>query len=136
MYNINEIYRTNYLYGNWSYAGTLRNQKRFNIDDTVFFVYGENNIAKSRIIGVELPLENNADYIYKIQLPENLILENTKNRDDFYNNKNADILKANTLKCDRIFNTIEEAKESAIKQTNWMHELQLKEIESYFSQFK
>jgi hypothetical protein len=39
------------------------------------------------------------------------------------------------LICDDIFNTVEEAKQSAIDQLNKMTELQRKEIERYFKQF-
>lgn len=129
--NIKEIYRLNYMRNYWSYVGTLRNQKKFNLHDKVFFVVNGNEIAKGEIVGVELPPVDNPEYKYKIKLPEELIRQRMDN-DDFYNGENFDKV---TLICDSIFNTIEEAKESAIKQLDKLYKLQKKEIDRYFKQW-
>jgi len=129
--NIKEIYRLNYMRNYWSYVGTLRNEKKFNLHDKVFFVVNGNDIAKGEIVGVELPPVDNPDYKYKIKLPEELIRQRMDN-DDFYKGENIDKV---TLKCDSIFNTVEEAKESAIKQLDKLYKLQKEEIDIYFKQW-
>jgi len=129
--NIKEIYRLNYMRNYWSYVGTLRNEKKFNLHDKVFFVVNGNEIAKGEIVGLELPPVDNPEYKYKIKLPEELIRQRMDN-DDFYNGENFDKV---TLICDRIFNTIEEAKESAIKQLDKLYNLQKEEIDRYFKQW-
>lgn len=131
MYQINEVYRLNYMKNYFSYVGTLRNQKKFNLNDNVFFVINGNEIARGEIVGVELPPVDNPDYTYKIKLPEDLIREKMES-DDFYKGEGFDKV---SLNCDRIFSTIDEAKESAKKNLEHMYELQSKEIERYFSQF-
>jgi len=129
--NIKEIYRLNYMRNYWSYVGTLRNEKKFNLHDKVFFVVNGNELAKGEIVGVELPPVDNPDYKYKIKLPEELIRQRMDN-DDFYKGENIDKV---TLKCDSIFNTVEEAKESAIKQLDKLYKLQKEEIDIYFKQW-
>lgn len=133
MNTINEIYRLSFMKNYWSYVGLLRNEKKFNLNDQVFFVVNGNEIARGEIVGVELPPEQNPEYKYKIKLPEELIRQRM-DRDEFYkDNPNFDRV---TLICDNIFNTIEEAKESAIKQLDRMYELQKEEIERYFKRFE
>jgi len=129
--NIKEIYRLNYMRNYWSYVGTLRNEKKFNLHDKVFFVVNGNEIAKGEIVGVELPPVDNPEYKYKIKLPEELIRRRMDN-DDFYKGENFDKV---TLICDSIFNTVEEAKESAIKQLDKLYKLQKEEIDRYFKQW-
>ncbi len=129
--NIKEIYRLNYMRNYWSYVGTLRNEKKFNLHDKVFFVVNGNEIAKGEIVGVELPPVDNPEYKYKIKLPEELIRQRMDN-DDFYKGENIDKV---TLICDSIFNTVEEAKESAIKQLDKLYKLQKEEIDRYFKQW-
>lgn len=129
--DIKEIYRLNHMKHYWSYVGTLRNEKRFNLHDKIFFVVNGDEIAKGEIVGVELPPVDNPDYMYKIQIPEELIKERMSNY-DFYNGENLDRI---TLRCDSIFNTIDEAKQSAIKQLDMLYNLQKEEIERYFKQW-
>ncbi len=129
--NIKEIYKLNYMRNYWSYVGTLRNEKKFNLHDKVFFVVNGNELAKGEIVGVELPPVDNPDYKYKIKLPEELIRQRMDN-DHFYKGENIDKV---TLKCDSIFNTVEEAKESAIKQLDKLYKLQKEEIDIYFKQW-
>lgn len=131
MYQIKEVYRLNYMRDSFSYVGTLRNQKRFNLNDNVFFAINGNEIARGEIVGIELPPVDNPDYSYKIKLPEELI-RNQMKKSEFYDGVGFDKV---SLHCDRIFNTIDEAKESAKKNLEHMYELQGKEIERYFSQF-
>lgn len=132
MSTINEIYRINYMRNSFSYVGTLRNEYKFNISEDVFFVINTNEIAKGIIVGVELPPIDNPEYKYKIRLPEEIIKKRLG--DDFWKNQ-PDFDKI-TLKCDRIFRTITDAKISAIEQTDRMYKLQKEEIERYFKRFE
>ena len=132
MSEIKQIYRVNFMRDSFSYVGTLRNQKRFNIGDRVFFSINGRDISFGNIVGIELPPVQNSEYEYKIQLPEEIIMQKM-DRDDFFAGKNFDKV---VLTCERIFYTIEEAKESALKNLEIMAKLQKEEIERYFGQFK
>jgi len=54
---------------------------------------------------------------------------------DWYNSEYK-IPETLTLTCDKVFTTIQEAKESAEKNLKHLYELEKKEIENYFNQFK
>lgn len=123
MIMIKEIYTLNFQKDTISYIGTLRNERKFNINDNVYFSPDDKTIAKGVIVGIELLPYENPEYIYKISLPWQLVKQTPKI--DVYEN----------IECKHIFNNLEEAKESAIKQSNLMHKLQLQEIENYFKQF-
>lgn len=129
---INEIYRIRFDKNTWSYIGTLRNEKKFNLNDHVFFAINGNEIARGTICGVELPPEENPEYRYKIKLPEDLIRQ--RMGDDFWKEK-PDFDKV-TLTCDRIFNSIEEAEESAIKNLELDYKIQKENIERYFKRLR
>lgn len=147
---INEIYRVIYMSDKFTYVGTLRNEKRFKINDRVFFSINGHDIACGRIVGIQLPPEDNPEYIYKIQLPDEVIRERLAaltdeeltpvdkynkrtDPDKFYNDK--DLGKVDVT-CRYIFKSIEEAKNSAIENLEKMAMLQRKKIESYFSHFE
>lgn len=129
---INQIYRVNHMRNEFSYVGLLRNQKRFNINDKVFFSINNHDIAFGRIVGVELPLDQNPEYKYKIELPEELIQQRMDSK-DFYEGVDIDKVELN---CEYIFATIEEAKQSALKNLERMHKLQKEEIDRYFNKYK
>lgn len=131
MSTINRIYRVPYMKDKFSYVGLLRNEKRFNINDKVFFSINGNEIAFGRIVGVELPPVDNPEYQYKIELPEELIRQRME-FEKFYEGKEIDKV---TLDCESIFSTVQEAKESALKNLERMEKLQREEIERYFGQF-
>lgn len=131
MSTINQIYRVPYMKDKFSYVGLLRNEKRFNINDKVFFSINKNEIAFGRIVGVELPPVDNPEYLYKIELPEELVRQRME-FEQFY--KGEEINKV-TLDCESIFSTVQEAKESALKNLERMEKLQREEIERYFGQF-
>ena len=131
MNTINQIYRVPYMKDKFSYVGLLRNEKRFNINDKVFFSVNGNEIAFGRIVGVELPPIDNPEYQYKIELPEELIRQRM-DFEKFYEAKEIDKV---TLDCESIFSTVKEAKESALKNLKRMEKLQREEIERYFGQF-
>jgi len=125
---IEKIYKVNYNKDRWSYVGTLRNQKQFKIHDVVFFApfLVKTDIAQGEIVGVELPPTDNPEYIYKIQIPKELVVTG-------FDGKDVDKVE---LECDRIFNTIEEARESAERQLEISYKLQKEDIERYFKQFE
>jgi hypothetical protein len=131
MSTINQIYRVYYMKDKFSYVGLLRNEKKFNINDKVFFSINGNEIAFGRIVGVELPPAENPEYQYKIELPEELIRQRMELK-KFYEGKEIDKI---TLHCGSIFSTVQEAKESALKNLERMEKLQREEIERYFGQF-
>lgn len=131
MSTINQIYRVRYMKDKFSYVGLLRNEKRFNINDKVFFSINNNEIAFGRIVGVELPPGDNPEYLYKIELPEELVRQKMESK-KFYNGEEIDKV---TLNCDLIFSTVQEAKKSALKNLEIMEKLQREEIERYFGQF-
>ena len=129
---IKEIYKVSYMKDHFNYVGTLRNEKRFNIGDNVFFTMMAREIFRGRIIGIELPPTDNPDYLYKIQIPKEIINKELYGR---YSEPD-EALRTVVLKCSSIFNTIQEAKESAIENLHRMAELQREEIENYFKQFE
>lgn len=118
---IEDIYRVNYMKNRFSFVGTLRNEKRFNIHDIVFISNGEDMI-KCRVIGVELPIAENPEYKYKLELP----------KDDY--KKDGD--KYRNLSCKNIFSSIDEAEKSARTNLKRMFDLQEEEIERYFIKYK
>jgi uncharacterized membrane protein len=116
----------------FSYIGTLRNQYKFDINDKVFFTVNNHDIYYGRIVGVELPPDENPEYRYKIALPEELIRERMDNK-KFYAGEDIDKV---VLTCKSIFTTTQQAKEAAIKNLDNTYELQKDEIERYFSKFE
>lgn len=132
MFEISDIYKVTYMTNRFAYVGLLRNEKRFNIGDNVFVAIADNRIIRTTIVGVELPPVENHDYIYKIRIPKEWVKENCPEWIDFNESEKYEF----TLICDRIFSSIEEAKQSAIKNANRMHELELQQIEIYFKQFE
>jgi hypothetical protein len=76
-------------------------------------------------MGVELTDNENPEAIYKIEIPNGLVY-------DFDGNEETSL----KLTCKYIFNSLEDAKESRIKQSNKLHELELENIERFFNQFE
>jgi hypothetical protein len=112
------------------FAGTLRNEKQFDLFQKVFIKSGD-EMYECTIVGVELPPESNPDYIYKIKLPMELI---EKRKDEFYIKE--DEIDRISRRCDSIFSTIEEAKESAMEKINRDYELNKENIEKFFDKYK
>ena len=99
------------------YRGTLRNERKFNMFDNVFVAMA-NKIIVAQVVGIESTVSDNPEFIYKLRLPEDILEKNTIELD-----------------CKRIFNTIDEAKESAIKQLENMTKIWYDDINSFFEQF-
>jgi len=122
---INNIYKVCFQ-NSWDrYYGFLRNEKTFNIGDSVFIGYGNESIFRGIVMGVELTDNENPEAIYKIQIPNGLVY-------DFDDNEKTSL----KLTCKYIFNSLEDAKESKIKQSNKLHKLELESIEKFFKQFE
>jgi len=121
---ITNIYRVAFMRNqHFAYIGTLRNQKKFIIGDTIYFSINREvgHIAPGKIIGVELPPIDNPDYLYKVQISPELV-KKSDDKETFEN-----------LKCDSIFYSLEEAKQSAIDHCERMYKLQKEAIEKYFN---
>ena len=126
MSNITDIYRLDFIRDRFQYNGLLRNEKVFGIGETVFFsINGGDDISYGIIKGIELTDNENPEFIYKIRFSRDLI--------GFVDDTN---LHEVTIICDKIFRSIDEAKESALKNLERMHRLQLNQINSYFDKLK
>lgn len=122
---INNIYKVSFQ-NSWDrYYGFLRNEKKFNIGDSVFIGYGNESIFRGIVMGVELTDNENPEAIYKIQIPNGLVY-------DFDGNEQTSL----KLNCNYIFNSLNDAKESRILQSIKLHKLELKSIENFFNQFE
>lgn len=133
MSNIKEILKIPVGNKTWSYLGFLRNGKRFNLEDTVFFALNDGRIFRGVIVGIELPPVMNPEYLYKIRLPEELVHENLSSSNKEETDSN---LKHIVMNCDHIFNNVEEAESSALQANINTFELSTEKIKSYFNQFK
>jgi hypothetical protein len=122
---IDNIYTVKFQ-NSWDrYYGFLRNEKRFNLDDSVFIAYGNDKIFRGIVKGVEIEDALNPNIFYKIEIPKELVY-------DFEGNEETSL----KLTCKYIFNSLDDAKESRIKQLNKMHKLELESIEKFFKQFE
>jgi hypothetical protein len=122
---IDNIYKARFENNYEVYLGTLRNQKKFNLGDEVFIGYGKDKIFRGLIRGVELEDDLNPNILYKIQIPNGLLY-------DFKGKEETSL----SLTCSYIFSSLDDAKESRIKQLNKIHKLELENIERFFNQFK
>lgn len=109
------------------FIGTIRNARKFQIGDNVFFAYSSFlplQIFRGRIVGVEETQSINPEYLYKITLPDEIV-DPVSNRPP-----------AVTLNCETIFHTIEEAKQSVLDNINHWLKIKTEDCERYFSQFE
>ncbi len=120
---ITNIYKTTFQNHYQKYLGLLRNEKRFNIGDVVFIGYGDDSIFQTTIRGVNLSDDfEYPKFIYKIEIPKEMAIDE--------DNKYIEII------CDTIFNSIEEAKQSRIKQAEKLYKLEVDKINQFFKQYK
>ena len=122
MATINGIYKEIINRDRIAYIGLLRNKKKFNINDIVFFAYNGGEIAKGRIIGVEIGVGDNPEYKYKIQLSEEVI-------------ENRPEITANII-CDHIFYDINEARTSALSSLEQKYRQAMENIDDYFGKLE
>ena len=101
------------------FAGTLRNEKKFELLQKVF-IKCNGAMYQCKIVGIELPPADNPEYRYKVEIPKQLI---------------EDFEERISLTCQHIFNSIEEAKESALKELDSKYELNKQNIELFFDKY-
>jgi len=123
---INNIYKVRFYNKYEKYYGFLRNEKFFDIGDNVFIGYHNDSIFRGIVRGVELTDEyDNPTRIYKVEIPKGLVRD--------FDGKEETSLK---LDCDRIFASLDDAKQSRIMQINKIQRLELESVERFFNQFK
>jgi hypothetical protein len=118
-----------YLGRAFCYIGTLRNAKKFDIGDDVFFTtkrYNTGVLVHGIICGVLLEPAENPEYRYSVQ-----VVANNETNPIF---KVGEIFK--DVKCDSIFFSVEEAKQSAIENLEETYKLQRDYIDNFFKQFE
>lgn len=109
----------------FSFIGLLRNEKKFEIGHMVFFSatrYSAKNFFYGRIIGKELggsDYPNNPEYIYKIEIVK-----------DGCGSLDRELI--SKVRCESIFFTEQEAKESALKEAKKIYDITVNRIEKCF----
>ena len=160
MRDINDIYKVPYRTGA-DFRGTLRNERKFDYNQKVFIGsgYGEDiQLYPAIIKGIKDDKDDmNPAFIYDVQVPNWVVREVETKRSElqrvglseipFYKFRfryrvkqyQKSVLKEDvsyrSLKCDRIFTSIEQAKESVLKNHNIITELNRKNIDTYFKRF-
>jgi hypothetical protein len=97
---------------------SMRNQRQFNLNDEPY-LHINDMFVKVRIIGVYMPLEDNSEYLYKVQIPEGLERELRYNKEKEFT-------------CKELYHSKDEAKQEALKQANFIHYKNLEWIENFF----
>ena len=115
-------------YSNYSntitFAGTLRNQYKFEMHQVIFIKSGD-KMVQCKIVGIELPPSENPDYIYKVEIPKEFVDEDKSTKSNRV-----------SLICSHIFESIEDAKKSAIKEIEMKFKLNVESINRYFEQYE
>ena len=120
---ITNIYKTTFQNHYQKYLGLLRNEKRFIIGDLEYIVYGDHSIYQTTITRLNLSdVFEYPKFIYKIEIPKEMAIDE--------DNKYIEII------CDTIFNSIEEAKQSRIKQAEKLYKLEVDKINQFFKQYE
>lgn len=100
------------------FSGTIRNQFDFNIGEKVY-IECRGKMMQCEIIGKEKTPTDNADWFYKIEIPN--VCDSPVDIDTI------------SLTCDRIFKSKEDAKYSAMKHLERMYELDKENLEKFFT---
>lgn len=117
-----KILKEDYWGDHKEYIGLLRNQKKFSIEDNVFIGWAKDNVFKSKIVGIQMEYNNgNSYYIYKVTVPKGVF------------NFESDYAE---LICDRIFTSLEEARESRLKCIEKKYKLEVENINKFFDNHK
>ena len=122
---IDNIYKVRFENYYDKYYGFLRNEKKFSLGDDVFIGYGNDSIFRGTIRGIELSDDLNPEIYYKVEIPKGLVF-------NFDGTEETSL----RLNCNYVFSSLDDAKESRIKQLNKMHALELQSIDRFFNQFK
>ena len=126
---IYSIFKHEYVKDKFSYIACLRNSKRFNINDNVYFSYDGYKLSYGKVVGIELMPNENPEYFYKLEIQDDLlndtVLKDTPSCEvpDF---------RDKYIDCDNIFLTKEDAKKSALDNLENCIRLQRINIDNYF----
>ena len=113
-----------------NFAGTLRNERKFELFQNVFIKSGE-CMYQCKVVGIELPPTDNPSYIYKLELPRELI--EIREGESWIPD---DAKERESRTCESIFGSIKEAKESALRKLNSDYELSKNKIDSFFAKYE
>lgn len=114
-----------------SFAGTLRNEKKFELHQNVF-IESHGMMHQCKIVGIELPPAENPEFRYLIEIPKELV----ELIDDEYYSSLGIVKDRISKTCKNIFSTVEEAKESALKELDHKYKLNKDNIERFFKRYE
>ena len=117
--------------GTIAFAGTLRNEKKFELHQKVF-IESHGMMHQCKIVGISLPPANNPEYEYLIEIPQELV----DLRDDEYYAAHDIIKDRISRTCKNIFSTVEEAKESALEELDKKYTLNKDNIINFFKRYE
>lgn len=117
-------YRGSDRFDSVQFIGLLRNEIKFELNENVF-IEANGKMMQCRIVGIELPLDTNGNYKYKLELPEPIF--------DYFSQKKTT---RTTLICDNIFRSIEDAKKSAHKQVALHYKLNKERVDTFFKRYE
>jgi hypothetical protein len=106
------------------FIGLLRNEIKFDLHENVF-IEAKGKMMQCKIVGIELPLDVNGQYKYKVELPEAIF--------DYFSEKETTRI---TLICDYIFRNIEDAKKSAYEKINLDYKLNKERVDAFFKRYE
>ena len=109
-----------------SFAGTLRNQYKFDLFENVFIMI-DGKMVQCKIVGVELPPRDNPDYVYKVELPEDVV---------YMGWDDDGRIERVSLTCEHIFRSIDDAKNSAYRKLDTTYKINKENIDRFFSQYE
>jgi len=161
MNDIKDIYKINYNQ-EAQFRGTLRNERKFVYGQKVFIGSGSGNnimVYPAIVRGIKDDEDlSNPTFIYKLEIPKWVVVEEEnkyyKSRIGSYNNikwykfllrfnvwkykkglLNNKSASYKNLRCDKIFNNINEAKESVLRNHETITSLERDNIDRYFKNF-
>jgi hypothetical protein len=114
-----------------SFAGTLRNEKKFELHQNVF-IESHGMMHQCKIVGIELPPAENPEFRYLIEIPKELV----ELIDDEYYSSLGIVKDRISKTCKNIFSTVEEAKQSALKELDHKYKLNKDNIERFFKRYE
>jgi hypothetical protein len=114
------------------FAGTLRNEKKFDLYENVF-IESNGEMFQCRIVGIELPPAENPEFRYLIEIPKELIeLKENESYIDIDKSSKDRISRT----CENIFSTIDSAKDSALLALERKYKLNKENIERFFKRYE
>ena len=117
--------------GTIEFAGTLRNEKKFELHQKVF-IESHGMMHQCKIVGISLPPADNPEYEYLIEIPQELVELREGEYHGFLHNVKDRISRT----CKNIFSTVEEAKESALEELDKKYTLNKDNIINFFKRYE